>query len=605
MAPTNEVVDLVHQGGGGNAYDQRAIHTIDGKVLAYLKRLFETHAGPDGIWNADQIRTFIQSVQHEGKTSPATAHFLSHTGIDFNGFLSYMTSADSNITLPPNNQDLSWPLASYFISSSHNTYLSGNQLSSASTTDAYTNVLLRGCRCVEIDVWDGDDSDSETSDSDTTDDEKAGKRVALKEEKAASGEKKKKSAWDTLSKLKNKLPDSVSSKKTGEKLDGQQTPSVVEPRVLHGYTLTKDISFRNVCVAIRDSAFTVTDLPLMVSLEVHCSAEQQAIMVDIMKETWGGMLIEAPNKDAAELPSPEKIESVADEQPPADAAKQPKPSKIIAALSKLGIYTKAISFKAWAQPEASIPTHIFSLSEKKFLDHHENQWLDLFNHNRSYLLRAYPSGLRIGSSNLNPAVFWGGGAQVVALNWQQTDEGMMLNEGMFAGTGGYVLKPEGYRPNIPSKPSPNTITRKSLSLTLTFLAAQSIPLPPDEKSPKGFKPYVKVELHVDASEKSHSDNNDGHVREGEYKARTKTHRGCDLDLKAEKLEFKNIAGLVEELTFVRFTVRDDEIGKDDLAAWACVRLDRLGEGYRFITLMDTTGEVTDGVVLLKVEKTLV
>jgi hypothetical protein len=29
------------------------------------------------------------------------------------------------------------------------------------------------------------------------------------------------------------------------------------------------------------------------------------------------------------------------------------------------------------------------------------------------------------------------------LNWQETDEGMMLNEGMFAGTGGYVLKPQG------------------------------------------------------------------------------------------------------------------------------------------------------------------
>lgn len=28
-----------------------------------------------------------------------------------------------------------------------------------------------------------------------------------------------------------------------------------EPRVLHGYTLTKDVPFREVCEAIRDSAF--------------------------------------------------------------------------------------------------------------------------------------------------------------------------------------------------------------------------------------------------------------------------------------------------------------------------------------------------------------
>ena len=28
-----------------------------------------------------------------------------------------------------------------------------------------------------------------------------------------------------------------------------------EPRVLHGYTLTKDVPFREVCAAIRDAAF--------------------------------------------------------------------------------------------------------------------------------------------------------------------------------------------------------------------------------------------------------------------------------------------------------------------------------------------------------------
>jgi hypothetical protein len=56
---------------------------------------------------------------------------------------------------------------------------------------------------------------------------------------------------------------------------------------------------------------------------------------------------------------------------------------------------------------------------------------------------------------------------------------------------------------------------------------------------------------------------------------------------------------------VRFTVRDDEIGRDDLAAWACVRLDRLGEGYRFVHLLDSEGRLTEGVVLVKVEKKLV
>jgi phosphatidylinositol phospholipase C delta len=60
--------------------------------------------------------------------------------------------------------------------------------------------------------------------------------------------------------------------------------------------------------------------------------------------------------------------------------------------------------------------------------------------------------------------------------------------------------------------------------------------------------------------------------------------------------------VVEELTFVRFTIRDDEIGRDELAAWACVRLDRLGQGYRFVHLRNTKGAATDGALLVKIER---
>jgi Phosphatidylinositol-specific phospholipase C, Y domain len=50
--------------------------------------------------------------------------------------------------------------------------------------------------------------------------------------------------------------------------------------------------------------------------------------------------------------------------------------------------------------------------------------------------------LRFSSSNQEPAVFWRTGAQLVALNWQKFDLGMMENEALFAGSGGMVLKPE-------------------------------------------------------------------------------------------------------------------------------------------------------------------
>ena len=55
----------------------------------------------------------------------------------------------------------------------------------------------------------------------------------------------------------------------------------------------------------------------------------------------------------------------------------------------------------------------------------------------------------------------------------------------------------------------------------------------------------------------------------------------------------------------RFKIQDDEIGKDDLAAWACIRLDRLRSGYRFVHLLDAAGRESNGVLLVGIEKVLI
>ena len=706
--------EALHQAGGGQTvYEDRVLKEVRSSVLQHLQKIYSSHGGEflksavplhvfggpeipnnalgaNSKWDKQQVIDFIHKVQAD-KVTDSSDHIASKDSLDFGDFLHYMTSAAADILAPheSTDSDLSWPLSSYFISSSHNTYLTGNQLSSESNADAYRNVLLRGCRCVEIDVWDGDDSDSGSSSDDSDSDEdfqekRKIKKSSRKERIASklpgsfanrllgkkSADKSANGKGDADSTTSTEKAESTKS--AGAPLEKTASPQAVavEPRVLHGYTLTKEVSFRKVCDAIKESAFMVTDLPLIVSLEVHCSHEQQLAMVNIMKEAWAGMLVDPPSGEAKFLPPPAELRNKIlvkvkyappgssptaaddDNRLPPDAkensnskavAAKPaqKPSKIIQALSALGIYTRGVSFKSLTQPEAAMPTHIFSLSENTVMEVHETEAERLFEHNRWYMMRTYPSGMRISSSNLDPPVFWRKGIQVVALNWQKWDEGMMMNEGMFAGTGGYVLKPEGFRGVKPvavpteggeqtqekqvvappsSAPEP-TIIPQTLDLKITVYAAQNLPLPDEGDKASGFQPYVKVELHTEpphvlvrqekqrsaaAANKGapHPPAESGKAKEGEYKAKTKSQRGVDPDFGGEALSFPSVTGVVPELAFVRFLVKDDEIGRDDLAAWACVRLDRLRSGWRFVHLLNQEGSVSSGALLVFVEKRL-
>ena len=317
-------------------------------------------------------------------------------------------------------------------------------------------------------------------------------------------------------------------------------------------------------------------------------------MVEIIKAEWKGYLVPESDSDNTKLPSPESLRNKIlikvkhvdaekaerkskreskspagssssaseEEDAPAELKDKKKKSSVVPSLSALGVYTRAYHFKSLSAPEATLPNHVFSLNEKRLMQTHSSLGPTVFSHNRNYLMRAFPTGMRVRSDNLDPAPFWRKGVQMVALNWQRWDEGMMLNEGMFTGSKGYVLKPAGYRSTnhnapvqqITAETQADGIMHKTLSLSIEALAAQDIPLPLGDTKPEGFHPYIKCELHVEklAERLDEPIEGGGKSEEGEFKWKSKTMKSTEVDFGGEKVEFMDIPGVVEELSFVRY-----------------------------------------------------
>ncbi|PYH41939.1 putative phosphoinositide-specific phospholipase C [Aspergillus saccharolyticus JOP 1030-1] len=654
-------------------------------VITYLDKLYSS------LIASPQPLDFLQEVQHEeAPRDAATSGKASAKNplASLADFYAYMASPAADAMKPAGQPDLSAPITDYYISSSHNTYLTGNQLYSDANASAYTNVLLRGGRCVEIDIWDGKassdsslkeetSSSSSSSSSDESSSDEAATRPQMPRRRKSKMERLRK-ATESHPRLHaiseeigrfegflghhrslsgSKPPATSSEPQTLEVSknspeDSIQIPARPEPRVLHGHTLTKEASFRDVCYAIRDSAFVTSDLPVIVSLEVHACHEQQHAMVEIMEEAWKGMLIEVtPEVVAARTPppleelkrkilikvkyvapdhedkdeDPEEEEkqvylkhvqtlkqkgdlssptSTAAEAPDAAAPAPHKPSKIVQALSKLAVFTKGFHFKDFTQPEAKVPSHVFSLSENAVREAHIKDPNALFEHNRHFFMRVYPKGLRVGSSNMDPGFFWRRGAQMVALNWQNLDKGMMLNSGMFAGEPGWVLKPPGYRS---SDADSVIVQRRQLNLSIEFVAGQNLPLPPGQTIDKKFHPYVSCILHLDTPDDDSGDSASDDESDSEkagYKRTTKTATGSNPDFENQKIEFPPVPNVVEDLSFVRFKIKDDEFFRDSLAGWACIRLSRLQQGYRLVHIYDRSGADTGGVLLVRITKTM-
>ena len=113
-----------------------------------------------GVTDRCSVEAFCDAAskyQDQQVTPASLERFLSgRRFVDQRSCVRYVSHPDNGWVLHGGIvQPLDLPLTDYFIESSHNTYLSGNQLTSRSMVDRYKEVLLSGCRCVEIDCWDG------------------------------------------------------------------------------------------------------------------------------------------------------------------------------------------------------------------------------------------------------------------------------------------------------------------------------------------------------------------------------------------------------------------------------------------------------------------
>ncbi|XP_069373460.1 1-phosphatidylinositol 4,5-bisphosphate phosphodiesterase delta-3-A [Paralichthys olivaceus] len=461
-----------------------------------------------------------------------------------NGFTMYMLSKE-NCAFNPEHarvyQDMKHPLAHYFISSSHNTYLTKDQLTGDSSTEPYIRALNHGCRCVELDCWDGDKG---------------------------------------------------------------------EPVIYHGHTLTSKIPFVEVIAVINEYAFKASPYPLILSLENHCSVEQQTVMAQQLRSILGDKLLTKPigGLDPHSLPSPEDLKgkilvkgkkehvegssstsdlSSSDEETSRTEGKHPskkgdpKPSvsKLSPELSELVVYTHSVSFKSFEHAARSPATELSSFSESEALRHIKDSGMYFVRHNSHQLSRIYPSGQRLQSSNYNPQEMWNGGCQIVALNFQTPGEQMDLNQGRFLQNGqcGYILKPPfmcqpgtTFNPeNVGGGPG-----HRPVLFTVRIISAQQLPKPEWDKPSSIVDPHVWVEIHgatIDNNKKKthHVDNNGFNPR-----------WDCTF----------NFTIHAPDLALVRFMVEDhDYTSSNDFLGQYTLPFTSLRTGYRHVRLLKVDG----------------
>uniref|UniRef100_A0AAQ5ZEB2 1-phosphatidylinositol 4,5-bisphosphate phosphodiesterase n=1 Tax=Amphiprion ocellaris TaxID=80972 RepID=A0AAQ5ZEB2_AMPOC len=379
----------------------------------------------------EQVRQIME--KYETNTSQ-----LERDQISLQAFSRYLGGEENSI-VPPERldviDDMNQPLSHYFINSSHNTYLTVGQLTGPSSVEMYRQVLLTGCRCVELDCWKGRPQDEEPY---ITHGFTMTTEIPFKVGFAA---------------VVCCVCVSCCSRITHSSfilVPGQALPS---PQEMLGKILIKNKkkhhhhrpsegggSIRR--KELGEQSSPTNDCPLTDNEGSQLSNGEEKLAERMIKDL-------EPRKSIGgegESEEDEEDEPVTElKKPNSDEGTASSEVNATEEMSTLVNYIEPVKFKSFEV--ANKRRKFFEMSsfvETKGMDTLKSSPIEFVEYNKNQLSRIYPKGTRVDSSNYMPQLFWNVGCQMVALNFQTLDLPMQLNMGVFEynGGSGYLLKPE-------------------------------------------------------------------------------------------------------------------------------------------------------------------